>query len=161
MNEIKKVHLGHQPFTIAVDAHRSLRTYLDAIGQQVGPKDEEVLKEIELRMAELLTERGFTTEKVVLIEDVDFLKEQLGKPRDFKDEVSGESAGPTEEKQQPEPLEELPRRLFRDPEQAMVAGVASGLAAYFRVDPLIMRLIFIVLALSGGAGLLLYILLWL
>lgn len=153
MNEIKKVHLGRQPFTVSVEAHRELRAYLDAIEHQVGKRGEDVLKEVELRMAELLTERNITADKVVLSEDVDFLKEQLGKPGDFKDE-GGEAESETEESS------DTQRRLFRDTDNAMVAGVASGLAAYLRIDPLIVRLLFVVFTFTGAAGLILYILMW-
>ena len=154
MNEIKKIHLGRQPFTISVEAHRELRAYLDAIEHQVGKRGEDVLKEVELRMAELLTERNITAEKVVLPEDVDFLKEQLGKPGDFKDEGDDEPEAAVEDGQ------DTRRRLFRDTDGAMIAGVASGLATYLRIDPLIVRLLFIVFTFTGAAGLILYILMW-
>lgn len=156
MNEIKKIHLGRQPFTISVEAHRELRAYLDAIERQVGKRGEEVLKEVELRMAELLTERNITADKVVLAEDVDFLKEQLGKPGDFKDESGDE----VESENGTDSGADEQRRLFRDTDNAMVAGVASGLAAYLRIDPLIVRLLFVVFTFTGAAGLILYILMW-
>ena len=82
MNEIKKIHLGRQPFVISVDAHTQLSKYLKAIEEHVGINSE-VHKEVEMRMAELLVERGITGEKVVLVEDVEFLKDQLGAPNDF------------------------------------------------------------------------------
>ncbi|HEX9153297.1 MAG TPA: hypothetical protein VF809_00580, partial [Candidatus Saccharimonadales bacterium] len=86
MNEITRIHLGRQPFTISVDAHKALREYLESIKKVVGGSREEVIDEIELRMAELLLERGITKDKTVLIGDVSYLKEQLGKPGDFKTE---------------------------------------------------------------------------
>lgn len=151
MNEIKKIHLGRQPFTIAVDAHKLLRSYLEAIEQQVGPKSE-VIKEVELRMAELLAERGITGEKVVLEDDVAFLKEQLGEPGDFKDE--DHEAGKSE-------AEQPQKRLFRNTANGMIAGVCSGIAAYFGVDVTIVRLIFVAALLLGGAAIPIYIVLWL
>jgi phage shock protein PspC (stress-responsive transcriptional regulator) len=154
MNEIKQIHLGRQPFTISVDAHRELRAYLEAIEHQAGSKSE-VVKDVELRMAELLTERGIKGDKVVLPEDVAFLKEQLGEPRDFKDE-SPEAEGEDSEGK----TDQGPKRLYRDTENAMVAGVSSGLAAYFGIDAVIIRLIFILLTFSGGAGILAYLILW-
>ncbi|HEX7963091.1 MAG TPA: PspC domain-containing protein [Candidatus Saccharimonadales bacterium] len=152
MNEITHIHLGRQPFTIAVDAHRVLRAYLAAIEHHSG-KHADVMEEVELRMAELLTERGITGEKVVLLDDVEYLKQQLGEPSEFtEDEKEGK---PHDE------VEQGGRRLFRDTEHGMIAGVASGLAAYFGIDPLIVRLIFVLLLFSGGAGILVYVLLWL
>lgn len=155
MNEIKKIHLGRQPFTIAVDAHKLLRSYLDEIEQQLGDKSE-VIQEIELRMAELLAERGITGDKVVLLDDVIFLKEQLGEPGDFKDEDEASDKKPKDESQN-----DAPRRLYRDTQHGMIAGVASGIAAYFGIDATIVRLIFIVALFAGGSAIPIYIILWL
>jgi phage shock protein PspC (stress-responsive transcriptional regulator) len=150
MNEIKKIHLGRQPFTISVDAHKLLRAYLEAIEHQVGAKSE-VIKEIESRMAELLIERGIHDDKVVLEDDVVFLKEQLGDPGDFKDD--------DHETEQTEASQT--KRLFRDTQNGMIAGVCSGIAAYVGVDISIVRLIFVVALFFGGAAIPVYLLLWL
>lgn len=53
-----------------------------------------------------------------------------------------------------------PNRLYRSQTDRMVAGVCGGLAKYFNVDPTIIRLVFLVLALAGGPGALLYAILW-
>jgi phage shock protein PspC (stress-responsive transcriptional regulator) len=152
MNEVTRIHLGRQPFTISVDAHRVLKEYLAAIKKQVG--DDDVMQEVELRMAELLSERGITGDKVVLPEDVAFLKQQLGDPAEFSDD------GETEVEQHAE--EQSAKRLFRDTDSALLAGVASGIAAYFGLDAVLVRLIFIVLTIfGGGIGIVLYLLLWL
>jgi phage shock protein C len=60
--------------------------------------------------------------------------------------------------QQPHPVE--PRKLYRSQNNRMVAGVAGGLAEYFNVDPTIIRVIFIALAVAGGAGLVMYVAMW-
>jgi phage shock protein PspC (stress-responsive transcriptional regulator) len=156
MNEITKIHLGRQAFTIAVDAHKALQAYLREIKQQVGDKANDVVDEVELRMAELLTERGVKGDKVVLLEDVNYLKEQLGSPRDFKDE--DDAAGSKEQAEAEAPTQ---KRLFRDTHNAWLAGVCAGLGKYFGIDPTIIRLIFIALLFFGGGGVLLYIVLWL
>ena len=52
------------------------------------------------------------------------------------------------------------KRLYRSTQNRMVAGVAGGLAEYFNVDPTLIRLLFVVMSLAGGPGLLLYIILW-
>jgi phage shock protein PspC (stress-responsive transcriptional regulator) len=149
MNEVTKIHLGRQAFTISIIAHKELRAYLDAIKRQVEDKD--VVDEVELRMSELLAEHGISGNKVVLPKDVDFLKMQLGKPNDFKD---GETESAAE---QPGEV----KRLFRDTEKGMLAGVAAGLAAYLGLDVLLVRILFILGALAWGGGILVYIVLWL
>ncbi|HEX4775051.1 MAG TPA: PspC domain-containing protein [Candidatus Saccharimonadales bacterium] len=152
MNEITKVHLGRQAFTISLDAHHKLKSYLNAITKQV--EDKEIVNEIELRMAELLTERGIDNNKVVLAEDVDFLIKQLGSPDEFRENDSESDLAA------PEPA--TGKRLFRDPDNAMIAGVAAGLSKYFGLDVLLVRLLFVFLVfVTFGWGVLLYILLWL
>lgn len=156
MNEVKYIHLGRQSFTVSVEAHKELRVYLDAIAAQMDEKASDVVEEVELRMAELLTERGITSEKVVLPKDVKFLKEQLGEPREFKDDNAAEAES-AKHTARPEPT----KRLFRDTDNAMIGGVASGLAAYFGIDVVIVRLLFVALIFAGGSGFILYLLLFL
>ena len=152
MNEITKIHLGRQAFTISVDAHHELRSYLDAIEKQVGEKD--VVDEIELRMAELLAEHGINASKVILSSDIEFLKSQLGNPTDFTEDTS--------EASYTVPKQSETKRLFRDTNNAVVAGVASGLAQYFGIDVMIIRVLFVVATLfTFGWGILLYIVFWL
>jgi phage shock protein PspC (stress-responsive transcriptional regulator) len=157
MNEVKHIHLGREQFVVAVDAHKELRAYLDAIKEQAGDSSEEVVKEVESRMAELLAEHGLGGEKVVLSSDVAFLKEQLGEPRDFKEE--GATASDTNAANKAS--DEGTKRLFRDTDRGMLAGVAAGLGAYFNIDPVIVRICFVLLTFASGAGIILYILLWL
>jgi phage shock protein PspC (stress-responsive transcriptional regulator) len=149
MNEVTKIHLGRQAYAISADAHTELRTYLDAIRQRVH--DEDVIQEIELRMSELLTERGVKKEQVILPTDVHFLKEQLGAAKDFAEE---------EEQEQKDTQQSNSKRLFRDTDNAMIAGVAAGLANYFDVDPLLVRLAFVITTFAGGWGILIYLVLW-
>jgi phage shock protein PspC (stress-responsive transcriptional regulator) len=152
MNEVTKIHLGRIAFTIAVDAHKELRAYLEAIKKQVH--DAEVVSEVELRMAELLQERGVQDDKVVLPADVDFLKSQLGSPEEFSDDT--DSVATDEEQDTPS------KRLFRNTDSAMIAGVAAGLANYFGLDVVLIRIAFVLLTIfGGGSGILLYLVLWL
>jgi phage shock protein PspC (stress-responsive transcriptional regulator) len=73
------------------------------------------------------------------------------------DEPSGTSAAPTEQM----PRQPPPRRLTRSADDKVFAGVAGGLGEYFSVDPVILRVLFVVLTVAGGAGLVAYIALWL
>lgn len=149
MNEVTQVHLGRQAFTISTSAHKELRDYLAAIKDEV--KDSDVVDEVELRMAELLTTRGITGSKVILPKDIAFLKAQLGDPEDFKDDSqSPADAQPATSK-----------RLFRDTNGAMVAGVAAGLSNYFGLDVLFIRILFIIGIFTGGWGIVIYLVLWL
>jgi len=152
MNEVTRIHLGRQPFNVSVKAHEELKNYLAAIKKQVADKD--VLDEVELRMAELLIERGIKGDKVVLEADVDYLKEQLGDPGDFKEgsDDMPHTAGSSDLVQ---------KRLFRDTDNAMLAGVAAGLGNYFGIEAVWIRIIFAIGTIAWGGGILIYIILWL
>ena len=52
------------------------------------------------------------------------------------------------------------KRLMRSTSERMIAGVSGGLASYFNMDPTLVRLIFVLLALAGGPGILIYLILW-
>jgi phage shock protein C len=53
------------------------------------------------------------------------------------------------------------KRLFRSRTERLVGGVAGGLSAYFGIDPLLIRLGFVILGFMNGLGLVLYMLMWL
>ena len=55
---------------------------------------------------------------------------------------------------------EEPRKLYRSRNQRMVAGVCGGLAEYFNVDATLIRVIFLILAVFGGSGLVIYLAMW-
>jgi phage shock protein C len=56
---------------------------------------------------------------------------------------------------------EEPRKLYRSRRQRMIAGVCGGLAEYFNVDATLIRVLFLVLAVFGGTGLVIYVVMWL
>lgn len=147
MNEIRKIHISRQAYTIALDAYGELKKYLDALQTKIG--DDDVYKEIELRIVELLAEHGVTADNVILKDDVAFLKENLGELSDFEE---GERTVPEES--------DLPRRFMRNSRGQMLGGVANGLASYFGIDPIWARIGFIALTFASGFGILLYIILW-
>jgi phage shock protein C len=55
---------------------------------------------------------------------------------------------------------EAPRKLYRSQNQRMLAGVCGGLAEYFNIDATVMRVLFLILAVFGGSGLVLYLVMW-
>lgn len=152
MKEITRIHLAQTPFNVELPAKQELETYLAAIEASLHG-DEDSLKEIEARMVELLNENGVIGEKVVTYDTVQIIKTRLGSPSEFADgnEVEVDASGRmTNEK-----------RLMRDNDQAMIGGVLGGIAAYFGVNPLWVRLAAIVVALASlGTAVLLYIVLW-
>ncbi len=55
----------------------------------------------------------------------------------------------------------MEKKLMRSTDDRMIAGVAAGVAEYLNIDPVLVRILFVLLALAGGPGLLIYLILWL
>lgn len=152
MKEIVRVHLAKTSYEIEVDAKASLEGYLRDIERMMGL--EEAMYEIEARMVELLGERGVAAGGVITAADVSALREQMGEPQDFSD-------GQAEKVVLEEPDVKPPKRLMRDPDNAILGGVCAGIAAYFGINPLWVRIAFIISPfITVGTSLLIYLVLW-
>lgn len=159
MNKILNINLGGFPFTIDDDAFEALDKYLKAIHKHFSASEgyEEITTDIEARMAELFQEK-LESRPIVTLSDVKHIIAIMGTPEDFgaesvMDEAPKSSSGKWTIK--------TGKRLFRNPEQEAIAGVCSGIAAYFGIqDPLWVRLLFILLTFTGGFAVILYIILW-
>lgn len=156
MNEITRIHLAKTAFDIEIAAKKQLEKYIKSLESYT--QDADVLADIEIRMTELLAERGVTAGGVIASEDVAALRKQLGEPYEFADNDGDVALGP-------DVREEIggagKRRLYRSMDNALLGGVLSGAGAYFNVNPLWLRLGFIVLTfMSFGTALLVYVLFW-
>ena len=153
MKEITRIHLAKTPFSVEVDAKKSLEKYLNLIQKNMHAEPE-AMQEIEARMVELLAERGVSKDGVISHDDVVAVQKQMGEPRDFSDDDEV-----VETDDEPERSE---RRLMRDTEHALIGGVCAGIAAYWGTNPLWIRLLFIFSPfITFGAVVLIYIVMWL
>lgn len=155
MKKTFTINLSGLIFHIDEDAFELLQAYLEKLKQHFTGIEgqEEIVADIETRMAELLQERLGTEKQVVSIVDANYVIEQLGQPFEMDDDnTTSETAGQT--------YRRTSRRLFRDPDHSKIAGVAAGLAAWLGIDAIWVRLIFILSLFASGAGLLIYIVLW-
>ncbi len=153
MKEITRIHIAKVPYDIELVAKKELAAYLKSL-EAYG--DSEVVNDIEIRMTEILAERGVKKDGVITEADVYVLRKQLGDPSDFM-ETGDIAVGPEDVLSEEKPT----RKLYRNIDNAVFGGVLSGIAAYLKVNPLWVRLIFIVLAFgSFGTVLLVYIILW-
>lgn len=157
MKKTFNINLGGQIFHIDDDAFNKLEAYLGALRQQFSSTSggDEILNDVETRMAELFKERTANTKEVINIQDVDEAIAIIGKPEDFwhEDEASQGNF-------QYDNTMSYQKRVMRDVDNRVLGGVASGLAAYFNIDTLWIRLLFVAL-MFAGFGVLLYIILWL
>jgi phage shock protein PspC (stress-responsive transcriptional regulator) len=153
MKKTFSVNLGNRVYNIDEDAYLKLSAYLERIeGHFSDLKErEDIISDIELRISELFSERLGVNKQVVTLEDVNEVIRIMGDPH----EISGSEEEPRGYREN----QSGTKRIYRDPDDRMIGGVCSGLAAYTNIDPVIMRLIFVVL-LFMGIGALAYIILW-
>jgi membrane protein containing pspC domain len=154
MKEITRIHLAKTPYDIELDAKEVLQKYLSEIKQMMGSED--TMYEIEARMVELLGERGVQSNGIITMSDVEDLRSKMGLPKEFSDSES------TEDSQADlAPSNSPAKRLMRDTDNAIFGGVCAGIAAYWGINPLWVRLLFIISPfITFGTALLVYIIIW-
>lgn len=160
MKKTISIHLMGTNFLVEEDAYELVKNYLDRLNHSLRNSSDrkEICEDVELRIAELATSYVNAKKEVVSFEEMQQILETLGQPEDFlEEEMHG-----TQEKFANDTDSEMrsEKRLFRDLDNGMIAGVCSGLAAYFRVDVAVFRIIFVLLGFAGGFIVPLYIIMW-
>lgn len=162
MNKTVNINLAGIFFHIDEDAYLKLSRYLEAIKRSFTDSQgrSEIIADIEARIAELFTERIQNDKQVVGIKLVDDVITIMGQPEDYLvDDEIFEDEEPVYKKQKRSKSEPR-KKLYRDTDNSYVGGVASGLAHYFGIDVLWIRLLWVVLIFGAGTGVIIYILLW-
>jgi len=152
------INLGGLIFHIDDDAYGVLHSYLIAIERQFANEADpkEIISDIESRLAELFTETLGNKKDVISKEDVAKVISIMGEPQDFS--VEDEQTNQNTRKNMS--TYQTTKRLYRDPDNRVLGGVCGGLGAYFNSDPLLFRILFIIIFFGLGSGLIIYIILW-
>ncbi len=162
MKQITHINLGGHPVTIDVDAFELLSRYLDSLEAHFAdsPGKDEIMSDIETRLAELFKEH-IHPRTIVSLPDVKAAIDIMGTPDMFGAETFFDRDEAPKSDLHTHAGPRPGRKLFRDPDNKVIAGVCSGLAAYFGLqDPIWIRLLFVVTTLIGMASIPVYILLW-
>lgn len=158
MNKTININLGGIFFHIDEIAYQKLRLYLDAIRRSLSDDPQgrdEIINDIEHRIGELLSEKIKDERQVVNENDIDEITKIMGKPEDY---LVDEEIFEDETNYRPRTSS---KKLYRDSEDKFLGGVSSGIAHYFGIDALWVRILWIVLVVAGfGSGIPIYILLW-
>lgn len=167
MNKTVSINLGGLFFHIDEDAYQKLNHYFDAIRRSLSADGrDEIMSDIEGRIAELLTEKLKSDNRVVSLREVEEIIAVMGQPEDYR--IDDESAEKTSSNNSSytgyNPNYDYnykTRKFYRDGDRSIVGGVCGGIAHYFRIDPLWIRIIFILsLFVTFSASLFVYLLLW-
>lgn len=164
MNKTVSINLGGFFFHIDEDAYQKLNRYFDAIRRSLSPDGkDEIMSDIEGRIAELLSEKLKNDKQVVGTREVDEVIEVMGQPEDYRlsDDEAKEEKKTYSSSDYNYSYNPNAKKFYRDGEKGMISGVCAGLAHYFRIDPLWIRIIFVIsLFISFGTSIFIYILLW-
>jgi phage shock protein PspC (stress-responsive transcriptional regulator) len=157
-------------FHIEEDGYEVLKKYLDSINKYFSSFEDssEILSDIESRIAEIFLTKLNEGKQIITAEDVNSLVVTMGSVSDFKAaeeqefaENAGQSGSESESrKTQSSYTQAASKTLFRDQNRKILGGVCAGLANYFNVDAVWIRLIFVLLVGPWGLGLLIYVVMW-
>lgn len=185
MKKTFNINISGVVFTIDEDAYDLLNDYLDTLQHAFQGSDDshELLTDIENRIAELLTADMAEGRCVVTLADIEEIISRIGRPEEMLDDASSGSGtfsaqtgtevkettggdgaenmnGNTPPPYTP-PENRKTRKLFRDPQNAMLGGVCAGLAAYLNIDVTFIRLLTVVISLlSVSTAAIIYLILW-
>ena len=150
MNRVVSIELARQMFWIDESAYKVLQSYIQKLQTQLTNDEngEEILKDIELRIAELFYELGGEKNKAITSNQVENVIEQVGWLDTEESELEPVAEG------------NQPRKGYRDPNHKIIAGVCSGLANRLGVPAFLLRLVFLGLATLFGLGVVLYLIFW-
>lgn len=155
MNKTLTINLGGIVFHIDEDAYQKLSRYFDAIKRSLtNPTgQDEIIKDIEMRISELLGEKLISDKHVIGLKEIDEVIAVMGQPEDYiiEDELKNESYHQTYKQS---------KKLYRDKEKGMIGGVAAGLSHYLGIDVVWIRVLLLLFFFGFGTGILAYIILW-
>jgi phage shock protein PspC (stress-responsive transcriptional regulator) len=148
------INLGGYSFNIDEDAYSELKRYLKNLELHFAGEESssEILSDIETRIAELFRTKITAFKQVINIDDVNQAISVMGTPEDISD---NDRKSARDKFSSPGY-----HRMYRDPDNRIIGGVCSGMGAYWNIEPLIIRIIFIALVLAGGIGALVYLILY-
>ncbi len=172
MNKVQNINLGGVHFIMNDDAYKKLNEYLNAVSNHFAGSSgqDEIIQDIEIRMAEIFHEH-LQGKTIVDMDVLDKAIERLGRPEQFEADEEYATAEESEDKsrtsyedntrQEKAYRYSVGKKLFRDPDNQVIAGVCGGLSAYFGInDPVWLRILFVLLLFAGFSSGILYIILW-
>lgn len=160
MKKTLNINIGNSIIHIEENAFELLTNYLIEVKQHFGKSadDFEIVSDIENRIAEMFTEMLQTQQKqVVELADVEVVIAMMGSVKDFE---QTDDEGPAAGYNETYTASGNDRKIYRDTDEAMVAGVCAGLSHYLRMDVSILRLIAVMTVFLGGSGIVAYLILW-
>src|SRR5215471_12824673 len=166
MKKIININLSGRVIPIEDSAYEKLQAYIESLRRHFVNEEgrDEIINDIESRIAELMNEKVRKGATCVTDADIDEIAASMGRPEDFDAEPmesGAETSGQGARQQYAFTERKARRRLYRDSNDKFIGGVCSGIANYLNTDPAIVRILFAIVPFGGfGLGFLVYILFW-
>lgn len=159
MKKTISIHIMGVNFLVEESAYDLLDNYLKRLKSafQHSKDQQEICNDVEARIAELASEKISDKKHVVTFEEMSAILDTLGNPEDFEGSME---SGESDEKTEYQSESRKTRRLYRDSENKTIGGVCSGLAAYFDIDVVYLRIAFVLFFFLGGFIVPVYLVLW-
>ncbi|WP_026450176.1 PspC domain-containing protein [Aequorivita capsosiphonis] len=164
MNKTVNINLAGISFHVDEDAFGKLSRYLDAIRRSLKHDEgsEEIMQDIEARIAELFSEKVEGSTQVITLKMLDDVIEIMGQPEDYEvDDEIFEDVPPHSKADEKARGTSRRKQLFRDLDDKYISGVSSGIGHFLGIDAIWIRLLWVLLVVAGfGSPILVYILFW-
>ena len=166
MKQVVNVAIGQKSFVLEQEACDFLSKYLNhfKFGTSAGVQGDQTMESIEERIAEILTNQISDVKNVVTLGMVKDVVGQIGLPNGEKyygdAQSQSNSSQSNTQSYNYQSMYAPTKRLYRDPDNRFLAGACGGLGAYFDIDPVVLRIVFVLVFFVLGGGLLVYLLLW-
>lgn len=162
MKKIININLSSRLIPIEDTAYELLKSYLDSLKRHFSREEggDEIVSDIEDRIAEIFQEKLKKGAHCITDEDVNAMVAAMGRPDQLEEETTAEPQQKQASSQATPPPPPVSKRLTRNENDKVLGGICSGIAAYFNIDPVIVRILTFLLILAWGTGLLAYIILW-
>ncbi len=153
MKKTFTISLGHSVFNVEEDAYDVLKIYLDSIKNyfQKMENDSEIISDFELRIAENFSSKLSSGKQYINLTDVKEVIQIMGSLDDFQEIYDDDQTEDVKEEKKEN------NKLYRDSSNRIIAGVCSGIAEYFKIDPIIVRILFFI---AVPLNLIVYIIFW-
>ncbi|TKK68049.1 PspC domain-containing protein [Ilyomonas limi] len=162
MKKVININFQGRVIPIEETAYDLLQQYVDSLRRYFRDEEgrDEIINDIESRIAELMGETLKKGNTCITDADVEAIIASIGRPEDFDGEEEKVKSKVYEESGRSNYTYTKGERLYRSENDKVIAGVCSGIGHYFGIDPLIVRILFIIFAFGFGFGFIVYLVLW-
>jgi len=164
MKQVININFQGRVVPIETTAFEILKDYTDSLNRHFANEEgkEEIINDIESRIGELFQERLTKGATCITDDDINAIINSIGRPEDFEPMDDAQPAASSSNSYQQQSTSSIPtghKRLYRNVNDKVLGGVCSGLANYFNIDVVVVRIIFVILFFSG-VGFLTYLIMW-